>query len=340
MDLSKIPKHLKEKIDSMPLKPGIYKMKDIEGNIIYVGKSKALKSRVKSYFYTDHEWSKLKLLVFHIYDIDYIVTDTHLEALILECALIKKLKPIYNSQLKNHKKYRYLKINDFNRFKPLTVVGEREDENCFGPYRSKGMLDEVIKFFQKIYPICKFGGTYEFTYKIFPENIKKDTFERNKECLIEIFSNKECMHEFLSKIEGKMMDSATNCQFETATIYRDMQSYMKYLHGTKTNENNDINEKTALMGEKIDDGYKVFYISSGKIILKKKYEDVTMEALEEFLNIAIELEKKIVGMENEKKDLDFKSIVYNEIKDQESKAVLFLDDNNYLDVFIEELKKI
>lgn len=340
LNLSKIPKHLKEKIDSIPLKPGVYKMKDIEGNIIYVGKSKTLRSRVKSYFYNDHEWGKLKLLVFHIQDIDHIVTDTHLEALILECALIKKLKPIYNSQLKNHKKYRYLKINDFNRFKPLTIASEREGENCFGPYRSKGMLEEVIKFFQKIYPIRKSKNTYEFTYKIFPESIKEDTFEKNKESLVEIFTNTECKLEFLSQIEAKMMDAATNFQFETASIYRDMQSYMKYLSHTETSENIDLNGKQILMGEKIDDGYKVFYIAKGKVILKKKYKEVGKKVIEEFLDYAKMLEEKVEGINNEKRDLDFKSIVYAEIKDQESKSVVFLEEHNYLQVFIDKLKTL
>lgn len=340
MDLSKIPKHLKEKIDSIPLKPGVYKMKDIDGNIIYVGKSKTLKSRVKSYFYTDHEWSKLKLLVFHIHDIDFIVTDTHLEALILECALIKKLKPMYNSQLKNHKKYRYLKIDNFNRYKPITVVQERETENCFGPYRSKGMLDEIIKSFLNIYPIVKSQGTYEFTYKIFPESITRDTFENNKESLIEIFSSKECMLEFLSQIEKKMKDSASKYQFETASIYRDMQSYMKYLYDTNTSEHNQMNGKKVLMGEKIVNGYKIFYISDGRVILKKKFKTILKEAIEEFLDHARELEDKLTNMENEKRDLDFRSIVYTEIKDQTSKSVVFLEDNNYLEVFIEKLMRL
>ncbi len=340
MNLSKIPKHLKEKIDSIPLKPGVYKMKDIEGNIIYVGKSKTLRSRVKSYFYTDHEWGKLKILVFHIQDIDYIVTDTHLEALILECALIKKLRPIYNSQLKNHKKYRYLKINAFNRFKPLSIVDEREGENCFGPYRSKGMLEEIVKFFQKIYPISKSKGMYEFTYKIFPEVIKEDTFEKNKESLVEIFTKRECMLEFLSQIEAKMMDAAENFQFETASTYRDMQGYMNYLHDTKTRESDELEGKNVLMGEKLDVGYKIFYISKGRIILKRKYKEISKCELEEFLANAKDLEGRVADIENEKRDLDFKSIVYSEIKNQESKAVVFIEDNNYIEVFIEKLLRL
>ena len=340
MNLSKIPKHLREKIDSIPLKPGVYKMKDIEGNIIYVGKSKTLKSRVKSYFYTNHESNKLKLLVFHIYDIDYIVTDTHLEALILECTLIKKLKPMYNSQFKNHKKYMYLKINDFNKLKPISIVEQREDANCFGPYRSKGILEEVIKFFQKIYPITKSEGIYKFTYKIFPENINEDTFEKNKENLIEVFSTNECMEKFLLQIETKMMDAAGNCQFETASIYRDIEGYMKYLYNTKSSEANDFEGRKILMGEKIDGGYKIFFISNGSIILKRKYQELLNYELEKFLADANDLEGRLLDMKNEKRALDFKSIVYGEIKDQESKTVVFLENDNYLKLFIDKLQSL
>lgn len=340
LGLAKIPVHLKEKIDSIPLKPGIYKMKDIDGNIIYVGKSKTLKSRVKSYFYTNHESSKLKLLVFHIHDIDYIVTDTHLEALILECALIKKLKPIYNSQLKNHNKYRYLKISNFNRFKPITVVQQREENNCFGPYRSKGMLDEVIKFFQNIYPIIRSQDTYDFTYKIFPETIKQDTFEKNKKSLIEIFSTKECMVQFLSQIETKMKEAASKCQFETASIYRDMQSHMKYLYDTNIAENNEMHGKKILLGEKIFDGYKIFYIYDGRVISKKKYKNIDKKDIEVFISYANKLEDKLSDLQNEKRDLDFKSIVYTELKDQESKAVVFLQEDNYLELFIDKLMEL
>ncbi len=340
MNLSKIPKNLREKIDSIPLKPGVYKMKDAEGNIIYVGKSKTLKSRVKSYFYTNHEWGKLKLLVFHIHDIDYIVTDTHLEALILECSLIKKLKPIYNSQLKNHTKYRYLKINEFNKSKPITIVAEREEENCFGPYRSKGILEEIVKFFQKIYPITKSKGMYKFTYKIFPENINENTFEKNRKSLIEIFSNRESMQKFLLQIEEKMTEAARSYQFETASNYRDMQGYMKYLDDAKAREGNGLEAKKVLMGEKIDNGYKIFYISKGRIILKRKYKEIGRHELEGFLSDANELEGRFVGIKNEKRDLDFKSIVYSEIKEQGTKAVAFLENNNYIKVFIDKLKKL
>ena len=98
--------NLKEKIDNLPKTPGIYMMKDKYGDVIYVGKSKKLKERVKSYFVNSKNHSrKVKRMVKNIEDLDVILTDTELDALILECEMIKKIRPMYNQLLKNHENY-------------------------------------------------------------------------------------------------------------------------------------------------------------------------------------------------------------------------------------------
>src|SRR5690554_855055 len=112
---------IKEKLDQIPPLPGIYKMLDSRGNIIYVGKSMCLRKRVSSYFTGNHRWKKVEKLVFFTADIDYIVTDTHLEARLLECEMIKKLKPVFNSQMKNDNGYVYLKVESDSRYKVLSV---------------------------------------------------------------------------------------------------------------------------------------------------------------------------------------------------------------------------
>lgn len=327
---------LKEKIDAIPLKPGIYQMKDKEGNIIYVGKSKTLKSRVKSYFYGEHEREKTKMMVFNIHDIDYIVTDTHLEAQILECALIKKLQPIYNKQFKNDKRYMYLKIESYNRFKPVSAVYEKENDYCLGPYRSKNILFDTVKFFENIYPILKYDNSYDFTYKILPEKMNEDTFEKNRECLIDIFNNKENMEAFLSKLQNDMGKLASELKFEAATMYRDMIDNIRYLYNN-TNQLQEAENRKILLGEKIDDGYKVFYISDDRIILKKKYEKLTEKSLKDFLKKSKEMEVKSSYIIDEKRNLDFKKIIQNEIKDTESKSILFVDRNYELSEFINSL---
>ncbi|AOY77728.1 hypothetical protein BJL90_18820 [Clostridium formicaceticum] len=338
--MSGIPKHLAEKIKAIPAKPGIYQMKDIYGNIMYIGKSKTLKSRVKSYFSTQEKSNKIERMVFHIHDIDYIVTDTHLEAQMLECALIKKLKPIYNSQFKNDQNYRYLKIENYNKLKPVKVISERENTDCFGPYRNKKILLNLEKLFQNIYPLSKHGNTYRFTYKILPEAVEKDTFEENKQCLTKILLKQECMLQFLSEIENKMKLAASEFQFETASIYKDLLYHINYLYDVSIKKSEKLNLQKILMGEKIENGYKLFYILREKIVFKKKYKEITKEAIEEFLTQAKKAEDNISEATNEKSDLDFQYILHTEMQDTASKSILFLDNEYDVEAFTNELRKL
>lgn len=119
----------KTKILSLPESPGIYKMLDKEKNIIYIGKSISLKKRVRTYFSEKPKWEKVKKLAPLIDDIEYIVTDTHLEARLLECEMIKRVKPIFNSQFKNDKGYVYLNIKDYNIYNPISIVYDYEEKS-------------------------------------------------------------------------------------------------------------------------------------------------------------------------------------------------------------------
>ena len=111
--------NIKEKLKQIPKLPGIYKMLDSRGNIIYIGKSKCLQNRVKSYFVASPKWEKVNRMVTMIKDIEYVVTDTHLEARLLECTLIKEHKPRFNAQMKNDQRYFFIKVENYNRYNPL-----------------------------------------------------------------------------------------------------------------------------------------------------------------------------------------------------------------------------
>ncbi|SCY31826.1 GIY-YIG nuclease family protein [Alkaliphilus peptidifermentans] len=334
---------LLEKIKLIPDKPGIYQMKDINGNIIYIGKSKTLRSRAKSYFNTQHEWNKIKRMVFSIHDISYITTDTHLEAQILECALIKKIKPIYNSQYRNDEKYVYLRISNQSQEKPiyLAYIKEKDPEICFGPFRSKGIVTDIIKRLENIYPIVKQNGSYEFSYKAMTESMNSIMFEENYKSLIEIFTDGNSMKKFKYNVEEKMKKEAINLRFETAAMYKDILNYLDYLYNYlfKTNETT-LNK--VLMGERLQDGYKIFYISNERIILKRKYKDIKREAIEAFLAEAMALAAISIKI-NEKRLLDFKNILRSEIEDYKpSKVLLIIDEGNHYDIdeFVEKLLSI
>lgn len=329
--LTGIPGHLTQKIDRIPMKPGVYQMKDKSGNIIYIGKSKTLRARVRSYFTTEHEIKKLKRLVLNIADIDFIVTDTHMEARILECELIKKIKPMYNVQFKNDARYKYLKVETKDKLKPLNIVNDRENEDCFGPYKSQHILLNVVKFFENIYPITNAKDKYFFTYHAIPKLVDEGTFEENRKCLIELFDKKECMEGFIKELENKMDLEALNFQFEKAAIYRDIIANIKYIYSFNIRKGDDLKNKRILVGERLEDGYKIFYIYDNHIVYKKKYKRLSRRSLESFMLKGKQMEISKNKFTSEKEELDFKSIIRSELEDKEFKTIIIIDNDETQD---------
>lgn len=320
--MSKVPTHLVEKINTIPAKSGVYKMLDSHGTIIYIGKSISLKNRVKSYFTDNPKWSKVEKMVTFIDDIEYIVTDTHLEARLLECTLIKDIKPLFNSQFKNDEKYAYLKIEDYNIYNPLSIVNTRE-ENSYGPFRRKFSLKELIDSFKNIYPIIEDNQNYSFQYNLIPISMDKNHFEKNKKSLEEIFCDDKKMVLLINKLEEKMKEAAIELQFATASIYRDMIYGLNYLktgiYGYKTILSKDIVIKLP-----IDIGYKLFFISQGKIILKSSFQTLTEKDLNLFIDEGKILKLSIPKDFNEKPSMDYRDILYSEIKSLSQEMVIYL----------------
>lgn len=317
-------------------------MKDAKGNIIYIGKSKTLRTRVRSYFVADHKWEKIKRMVGHIQDIEIIVTDTHLEAQLLECEMIKSIKPMYNAQFKNDQRYKYLRIEENCRNKLISVVDEKDGENCFGPYKSRQILLDLIKFFENIYPLCKKEDTYIFTYHILPLAITPEGFEENQRCLFGIFTNKKEMQIFLNEMACKMRAAAEDFRFETASMYRDMMAHINYLHYAHIKKASALTTQKILMGEKLENGYKIFYISQGTIISKRKYKRLSKESIKKFLSQSVGIEQIGIPIKSEKSHLDFEAIIHAELQDQKLKIIWILDDSNRaeLEVFINQLRAL
>ena len=149
---------LREKANSLPRSPGVYIMKDAEGRVIYVGKSKKLKNRVTSYFVSGNHSYKTERMVSLVRDFDYIVTDTEIEALALENTLIKKHSPRYNIKLKDAKSYPYVKITA-EEYPALLVTRERRSDRgrYFGPYRGVSDAYTALETVRRIFalPSCK-----------------------------------------------------------------------------------------------------------------------------------------------------------------------------------------
>lgn len=304
---------LKNKIDNIPALPGIYKMLDTRGNIIYVGKSKCLKNRVKSYFIKEHKWEKINRLVELIYDIDYTVTDTHLEARLLECELIKSIKPYFNSQMKNDQKYAYLQLKDYNPYSTMAVVNERT-ENTYGPFRSRSMLNDLINLLKNIYPVSFDGNRYIFEYHIFPVVMNKDTYYSNRKVLEDILNHEEKFSLFISQIEEEMYKAAVNYRYEVASLYRDMINYLRYIeHGI--NGYKELSSKRLILKIPIADGFKLFYVKKGKILLSKKYKRLTLlnKYLDDFIKKGDILSNDNNISTDDKSAIDYRDILYSEI---------------------------
>ncbi|OLS02520.1 GIY-YIG nuclease family protein [Tissierella creatinophila] len=306
-----INKSLKTKILSLPESPGIYKMLDKEKNIIYIGKSISLKKRVRTYFSEKPKWEKVKKLTPLIDDIEYIVTDTHLEARLLECEMIKRIKPIFNSQFKNDKGYVYLNIKDYNIYNPISIVYDYE-EKVYGPFRRKFRVLMVLEALKNLYPILKVDEKYQFSYDVFPVKMDRETFNLNKRSLENIFSNDREFTLFLKSLDDKMIEASKNLQFETAMTYRDTINGLNYLKGS-LKEDKNLFLKKLFINIPLDKGNKFFLVSRGKILLKETFLEFNETDIEHFIERALSL-KALKENPFEKASLDFRDIIYSEIR--------------------------
>ena len=152
---------LSGKLNRLPTQPGVYLMKSKDGEIIYVGKAINLRSRVRSYFQASrHHSPKTKLLADEIEDVEYIVTDSEVEALILESNLIKQHSPWFNIRLKDDKNYPYLKVTVNEDFPRVLLVRRRLSDGAryFGPYTSTSAVRNTLKFLRRLFPIRTCNG--------------------------------------------------------------------------------------------------------------------------------------------------------------------------------------
>ncbi len=306
-----ISNKLKEKIGQIPMKPGIYKKIDSKGNIVYVGKSKCLKKRVRTYFSDNPKWEKITKIARSIDDIEYIVTDTHLEARLLECRLIKQIKPLFNSMMKHDRGYVFLKLKNYNQYNALSMVDERE-EGSYGPFRSKFHLNEIINSLKNIYPIKNINGSYSFEHHLFPVTMNKSEFDKNKGCLKEIITDTEKAEAFKIELEIKMKKEAHDNNFEMASIYKNFIDDINYINYT-INKYETLMNSDLLVTIPFDEGYKLFYISNSNIVKKEMFENISQTEIDLFCNSAKNSTVEHNIDINEKSLIDYRDIIYSEI---------------------------
>ena len=289
-----IKQHIREKLKLVPELPGSYQMKNKDGIIIYVGKAKNLKNRLKSYF-TGLVTGKTAMLVADIVDFEYIVTSTELESLILEITLIKKYNPKYNILLKDDKSYPYIELTD-EKYPRLRIVRnvnrKRHKSRLFGPFPNVGAARKTVNMLNRIYPLRKC------------ENLKKEVclYYHIGECLgycqkeVDEQKQKEMMAEIISFLKGNneiiikrlkedMERASEALNFEKALELKNM---LNDIDITLTKQKIDLNKNYNfdLFGFYQDKNYlsvTVFFIREGLLFGRQNDIFNSVDQLEEDL---------------------------------------------------------
>ncbi|PFC09139.1 excinuclease ABC subunit C [Bacillus cereus] len=267
--------HLKEKLAILPDQPGCYLMKDKQGTVIYVGKAKVLKNRVRSYFTGSHDGKTLRL-VGEIVDFEYIVTSSNLEALILELNLIKKHDPKYNIQLKDDKTYPFIKITAEKQPRLLITRNVKRDKGkYFGPYPNAQSAHETKKLLDRMYPLRKCSNMpdkvclYYHMGQCLAPCVKEVTEEQNKEIVDEIIKFLNGGHkEVRSELETKMYEVSEKLEFERAKELRDQIAHIDAIMEKQKMIMSDLVDRDVF-GYAVDKGWmcvQVFFVRKGKLI--------------------------------------------------------------------------
>ena len=253
----------------LPDKPGVYQMKNSLGEVIYVGKAKILKNRVRQYFQNSKNHAeKVRKMVSNIAEFDYIVTDSEIEALLLECTLIKKYKPRYNILLKDDKSYPFIKITTDEEYPRIFVTRKyiRDGSKYFGPYINVHAVNEVMYLIRRLFPVrispkaSKIEGDFidvnsgfQLHFCKIPEDglVSKDDYNKMIEEIISILSGKN--KNIVNEIKEEMEKMAMCLEFEKAATLRDR------LKAIET-----ISQKQKIITPKVGDEDYIDLYSDGK----------------------------------------------------------------------------
>ena len=299
--------NIQEELKKLPGKPGVYLMHDEKDAIIYVGKAISLKNRVRQYFQSSrNKGAKIEQMVTHISRFEYIVTDSELEALVLECNLIKEHRPKYNTMLMDDKTYPFIKVTVNEPF-PRVMMARRmkkDKAKYFGPYTSAGAVKDTIELIRKLYHIRSCNRSL-------PKDIEKErpclnyhihqcyapcqgyiSREEYRKSIDEVVRFLNGNYDpILKELEEKMLDASENLEFEKAIEYRELlASVQKIAQKQKiTDTAGDDRDIIAMASEGEDAVVQVFFIRGGRLIgrdhfyLKIAENDTKSEILSSFI---------------------------------------------------------
>ena len=298
---------LQEELKKLPAKPGVYLMHDEKDEIIYVGKAISLKNRVRQYFQTSrNKGPKIEQMVTRIARFEYIITDSELEALVLECNLIKEHRPRYNTMLMDDKTYPYIKVTVKEAYPRILFSRQMKKDKAkyYGPYTSAAAVKDTIELIRKIYKL-----------RTCSRNLPKDT-GKERPCLN--YHIKQCdapcqgylseeaygekvkqAMEFLNgnfepvlkDLEEKMFEASENMEFEQAIEYRELIGSVKQIAQKQKISNSDGEDKDiiAMASDGEDAVVQVFFVREGRLIGRDHFylrivpNEKTSEVLSSFI---------------------------------------------------------
>ncbi len=298
---------IQEELKKLPDHPGVYLMHDDRDAIIYIGKAVSLRNRVRQYFQSSrNKGPKIEKMVTHIARFEYILTDSELEALVLECNLIKEHRPKYNTMLKDDKTYPYIKVTLGEAFPRVLFSRQmkKDKSRYYGPYTSAGAVKDTIELIQKLYQLRTCS-------RVLPRDIKKERPCLNyhiHQCLAPCqgFVTQEEYHrqiagamDFLNgkylpvirDLEEKMAVAASALDFEKAAEYRDLIASVKQVAQKQkiTNFDGEDRDVIAMTMDDRDAVVQVFFVRGGKLIGREHFhvtignEDTPREVMSTFI---------------------------------------------------------
>ena len=280
---------IQEELKKLPQKPGVYLMKDENGHIIYVGKAVNLKNRVRQYFQSSrNQTAKTRSMVPNIREFEYIVTDSEMEALLLECNLIKKHHPYYNILLKDDKSYPYIKVTVQEMFPRIFITRRMEKDKAkyYGPFTDVLAAKETVETLHKLFPIrkCK---------KVFPRDIGKERPCLNHhigQCIAPCSGRvspeeyqvyiKDAMdflegkhHTIMKKMEQEMLTASENMEFERAAALRDKIAAIKSVAEKQKISNTGLGDADVIGFVRAYEEclVQVFFIRGGKMTGRENF---------------------------------------------------------------------
>ena len=299
--------------ENIPNKPGVYIMRDKDENIIYIGKAKNLVKRVQSYFRKNLDRPKTQILMSHFNSLDYIVTNSEKEALILEANLIKKHKPTYNIRLKDDKRYPYVKIT--NEEFPRLVITRNITKNgsYYGPFTDVGSVRKTVKFLKSLFKIrtCRnmdgpcLNSQIDLCYAPCDGSISREDYREIMEKIDLFFQGKYSV--IVKNLKKEMMEAAEKQNYEKAAVLRDQIQSIEEIMDKQFVElaDDDLDQDIiAISEDKNNFIIVVMAIRNGKIIGKDDFlmngteydskEDVTSAFIQQYYGYNRHVPKQII----------------------------------------------